>query len=267
MARQRGTYAGPIMLAIFIGLFVWGMWAAGPPTQSIGRQLGDDFVMGGNLITGPAVPYYLLEVPVAIDIFIPLLIGMIAGGIVAGEAQRGTLRTMLTRPVRRWVVVVAKVGAAFIHATSLVLFLGGFSLLLGYLVFGRGDIITFRDGLRVFLEPQALLRLALAYGVVVLSMWSVAAIAVLCSTIFEHPLTASGVTVGFLIVSVALMVMPYFEWLSPYLLTSHLHGFKEVFKATVDWRSLGVDLWYVAEYAVIAVAITLLVFCRKDMTC
>ena len=267
MFRQRGTYAGPIMLALFIGLFVWGVWAEGPPLGNLDRHFGDEFAVGGNIVSGPAIPYLLLEIPVAINVFIPLLISMVAGGIVAGEAQRGTLRTLLGRPVHRWAVVVGKVIAAFIHAGALALFLGAFALIVGYIVFGRGDIITMHGGFRIFAEPQALHRLAIAYGTVVVTMWSVAAIAVFCSTIFEHPLTASGITVGFLIVSAALMVIPYFEWLAPYLLTKHFHSYRAVFERDVDWTSIARHLAYVGAYTAAAVAGTLAVFCRKDMTC
>jgi len=268
MLRQKGTYAGYALLAVFCGLFVWGVWAEGPPTGDLSRRLGDDMAVGGDLVTGPLVPYILLvQIPVAINVFIPLLIGMVAGGLVAGEAQRGTLRAMLSRPVHRWVVMVGKLIAAFVHTATLVIFLGVFALVLGYIVFGGGDIVTIDGGLRIFAEPDALGRLALSYGLTVLLLCSVAAIAVLCSTVFEKPLTASGVTVGFLIVSATLMVIPYFEWLKPYLLTSHFTPFKHIFVRSVDWGAVGKDLTYIAAYVVAAAGAALAVFCRKDITC
>lgn len=267
MFRQRGTYAGFILLGVFIGLLVWGVWAEGPPMGDVGHRFGNDFAVGGKTISGPSMPYFLLQIPPAVDVFLPLLISMIAGGIIASEAQRGTLRTLLTRPVHRWAVVVGKLVAAFTHAAAIVLFMGLFSLALGYVVFGRGDLIVMEKGLRIFAEPQALGRLGIAYGLTVVTMFSVAALALFCSTIFEHPLTASGVTVGFLIVSAALMVIPAFDWLQPYLLTSHFHGFKKVFGSAIDWQIIGIDLYYVVEYTLLAIAGTLMVFCRKDMTC
>lgn len=268
MFRQRGTYAGYVLLAVFVGLFLWGVWAEGPPMSGPQNAFGPDFVVGGKAVSAPMVPYLLLDIiPVAVNVFIPLLISMIAGGLVAGEAQRGTLRTMLVRPVHRWAVIVAKAVASFLHAATLVLFMGAVSLLGGYLVFGRGDIITFKDGLVVLPEPQALQRLAIAYGLTVLTMCSVAAIALFCSIVFEHPLTASGVTVGFLIVSAALMVIPYFEWLSPYLLTTHFHGYRQAFYREINWPQVWYDLSYVGAYSAAALGLSLVIFCRKDITC
>lgn len=273
MFRQRGTYAGYVFLAAFTGLFVWGVWAEGPPIAGPMASGDADVVVGGNLVSGPLVPYLMLEIPVAVNVFMPLLISMIAGGLIASEAQRGTLRTLLTRPVYRYEVVVAKLLAAFAHAGSLALFLGGVSLATGYVVFGGGDLFSagniMTDGgtMTILAEPEALQRLAMAYCLVVASMCTVAALALFCSTIFEHPLTAAGVTVGFLIVSVALMAIPYFEWLQPYLLTSHLGAFRAVFEAAIDWGKVARDLAYTGAYAAAAVLGTLLVFGRRDQTC
>ncbi|MBP8951874.1 MAG: ABC transporter permease subunit [Armatimonadetes bacterium] len=267
MYRQKGTYAGYALLAFLIAMFMWGIWAEGPSSGDVNRRFGAEMAVGGNLVSGGLVPYLLLEIPVAINVFIPLLISMIAGGLVAGEAQRGALRTVLIRPVHRWAVVLGKLVAAFVHAGSLVLFLGLTSLVAGYILFGGGDIITVEQGLRIFEERNGLLRLAAGYGLTMVTLFSVAAIALLCSTVFERSLTAAGVTVGFLIVSGALMAIPYFEWLQPYLLTSHFHSFRHVFVRPVDWPAIWTDLGYVGAYTGVAIAATLAVFCRRDMTC
>ena len=267
MFRQRGTYAGYALLAVFSGLLVWGLWEEGPPMGRIGHQFGGDMAVGGKTISGPFVPYFLLQLPPAMDVFLPLIVSMVAGGLIAGEAQRGTLRTVMVRPVHRWALMMGKIAASFVHAGSAVVFLGGFSLLLGYAVFGRGDLVVFQGGLRIFPEPVALARVAEAYGIAALTLCSVAAIGVFCSTVFEHPLTASGVTVGFLIVSATLQVIPYFEWLKPYLLTTHFHGFNKVFERQVNWADIGVDLVYVLEYAAAAIVAAVVIFSRKDITC
>lgn len=266
--RQRGTYAGYIMLASLIGLVTWGVWARSPQAVvNLEGDFGGDFVVGGKVLSALTVPYYLLELPSTVSFFLPLLISMVAGGIIAGEAQTGTLRTVLTRPVHRWAVLAGKLAAALIHAISLVVWLGGLSLLVGYIVFGHGDLVAIRGGFRVFTEQEGLARLGMAYAAVALMMCSVAAIALLCSTIFEHALTASGVTVGFLILSAVLMVIPFFEWLAPYLLTKHFHCYRQMFANTIDWEATRIDMHYTAIYAIVAVAGALVVFCRKDMTC
>lgn len=267
MFRQKGTYAGYALLAFLVAMFIWGIWAEGPSTGDVNRSFGAEMAVGGNMVSGGLVPYLLLQIPVAINVFIPLLISMIAGGLVAGEAQRGTLRTVLVRPVHRWAVVFGKMVAAFVHAGSLVVFLGLISLVAGYLLFGGGDIITVERGLRIFEERNGLLRVAVGYGLTTVTLFSVAAIGVLCSTIFERSLTAAGVTVGFLIVSGALMAIPYFDWLQPYLITSHFSAYRHVFVRPVDWPAIWTDLSYIGAYTGVAIAVTLAVFCRKDMTC
>ena len=276
MFRQRGTYAGYALLFALTALWVWGVWYGGSPADNISRGAGDEFAIGGSTLTGPMMPYMMLEIPVAINVFLPLLISMTAGGLIAAEAQRGTLRTWLTRPISRGTVISSKLVAGGLHAMTLVIFLGAISLASGYIVFGGGDLISISMGpmeddggakFRILAEPQALQRLAIGYGLVAVTMLSVVALAMLCSTIFEHPLTASGVTVGFLIVSVALMVIPAFEWLQPYLLVSHFHSYRAVFQKIIDWPRIWEDLTWVGIYTTTAIAITALVFARRDMTC
>lgn len=267
MFRQKGTYAGYALLLALIALFIWGTWQERSSGVALDSQFGDDMVYGGDTLSGPLVAYLLLRIPIATTVFIPLLVSMISGGLIAGEAQRGTLRTMLVRPVQRWVIITGKMIAAFIHVGSLVAFLGAMSLGGGYLVFGGGDIITVGHGLQIFDEREGLRLLGYAYLGTALSMCAVAALAVFCSTIFEHPLTASGVTVGFLIVSGALMVIPSLDWMKPYLLTDHLDVHNHIIKYPIAWSGVAHELRWVGAYTLAAFAGTLGVFCRKDITC
>ncbi len=117
LRAQRGTYASYAVLAALVGLIVWGTWRYGPP-HALQSALGDQFVVGGKEVAGPLIPLLLLEFPVAVHVLIPLLIAVATGGLVAGEKQAGTLRTILVRPVRRAAVLGAKLTAAWIHARS-----------------------------------------------------------------------------------------------------------------------------------------------------
>lgn len=55
----------------------------------------------------------------AISLFIPLLIMAIASDIVSGERTTGTIKMLLTRPVKRWKVLLSKL-IALIMFTSLI---------------------------------------------------------------------------------------------------------------------------------------------------
>jgi len=269
LLAQRGTYASYAVLAALVGLVVWGTWRYGPPHE-LQSALGDQFVVGGKVVTGPLIPLLLLEFPIAVYVLIPLLIAVATGGLVAGEKQAGTLRTILIRPVRRAGVLGAKIVTAWIHAAGLVFFMGVLSLALGYAVFGPGDLVVMSftgSSFSVIAEPQALSHLALAYGLVVVAMMAVASLGVLLSVLCDNPLTAAGLTVAVLLVLQSLRLIPYFEWLQPYLLTEHFSAYREALSATINWSRIITSLSYLSAYIIGPGLIAMCVFWRQDVRC
>ena len=70
-----------------------------------------------------------------ITLFIPLLVMIVAIDIVSGERSDGTMKMLLTRPIRRWKILSKYVTMLFF--ISLILFLVGlFAYILSGLVFG-----------------------------------------------------------------------------------------------------------------------------------
>ncbi len=140
----------------------------------------------------------------------------------------------------------------------------------GYAVFGRGDLIVMDfqgSSLGVLAEPQALVRLALGYGLGAVAMMAIASLALLLSVVCDNPLTAAGVTVAILLVFQALRLMPYFEWLQPYLVTEYISVYREAFAGAIDWAKVGSSLSYLAAYIVLPAILAMIIFQRKDVLC
>ena len=264
---QKGAYAGFAVLAALSGLFVWGTWQHGPE-MTAHEQVSDMFVMGGKLISAQSVCYMMLAVPLAVQVLLPLLIATIAGGLIASENKTGTMRTILVRPVHRLTLAAAKALTAWCHAILLVAFLLGFTWVVGQVAFGGGDLVSLGGAkLTVVARSQAWWHLLLAYGYAAVGMCAVASIALLLSSLFENSLTAAGLTVAFLIVSGALMAIPYFEFLKEYLLTAHLSAYDQAFRTPVGWDMLQYHLAYIAPYIYVPAVLTAVVVWRRDVTC
>ncbi len=123
-----------------------------------------------------------------------------------------------------------------------------------------------RDGLVIFEPALGLTRLAMAYGLAAAAMGTVAAVALMLSVIFDNPMTAAGLTVAALLVSGIVSQMPYFASIDPHLLTSHLRLYREVLSAEIDRPELIKSAQYLAGYSVVAIAVALAVFTRRDVT-
>ena len=262
--RQRVTYAGFAVVLVLVSLLTWGTYHE-KDRLAVDRSLGSDFIVAGKSVTALFVAHAAMDV--AMVILLPLLVAFVLGGLVSGETQSGTLRTLLTRPVSRPVVLLSKLVTGWAYAIAVTAFLGLSGLAIGYAVFGWGDLVIFRGGLLI-LEPTAgLVRLAQAYALAAYAMCAVGAVAVLLSVIFDNPLAAAGLTVAFLVVSGTVQLIPYFEKVKPYLLTTNLALYQECLKASVSTGAITTAAWHLLAYVVGATVIALLVFVRRDVTC
>ena len=99
--------------------------------------------------------------------FMSLAIGLFAGDAIAGEAQSGTLRYLLVRPVRRRRLITSKYAAAMTLTGTLLLIVICSGLLAGGIVFGihpmptlSGTSLSVVDGLARILVSGAFILLA-----------------------------------------------------------------------------------------------------------
>lgn len=72
----------------------------------------------------------------SVSLFIPLLIMAIASDLVSGERTTGTIKMLLTRPVRRWKVLLSKMTALLMFVSLIVLAAYVVSYLISGLAFG-----------------------------------------------------------------------------------------------------------------------------------
>lgn len=74
----------------------------------------------------------------SVTLFLPLLIAVIAADIVSSEQSTGTIKILLTRPVRRWKILMSKLVALLLFVSLIVFATGALSYGISGLVFGFG---------------------------------------------------------------------------------------------------------------------------------
>ncbi|MHC0035577.1 ABC transporter permease [Pseudoneobacillus sp. C159] len=72
----------------------------------------------------------------SITLFLPLMVMIIAADLVSAERSAGTIKLLLTRPVRRWKVLMSKFMALLLSVSVIVFIFGLMSYLISGLVFG-----------------------------------------------------------------------------------------------------------------------------------
>jgi ABC-2 type transport system permease protein len=74
----------------------------------------------------------------AIGLFLPLMVAVVAADIVSSEQSTGTIKILLTRPVRRWKILMSKLITLTLFISLIILMTGLLCYAISGLVFGYG---------------------------------------------------------------------------------------------------------------------------------
>jgi ABC-2 type transport system permease protein len=241
--------------------------------------ISESFEIPFNLIlNGWLVAFVILN---TLLIHLPLLVALVAGDVVAGEANMGTLRLIMSKPFSRTECLIAKFMAAVIYTLALLLWMAILALFLSILFFGTNDMIIARsNGMEQLQNADILWRYLAAFGFAAVALSTVAALAFLLSVLAENSIGPIVSTISIVIVLTILSEMKiplYDEHVKPYLFTSHMLAWKGFFysKASPDGnvirgsienlpsilRSLATLLGYIGVF----VSAAIYIFKRKDI--
>lgn len=260
------TYIGFLAVAVLIPVIMWIMSYTGDKMmQGQMRNLSNDFFITGNLFNGWTISQLIMN---SLWIHIPVLIALVAGDQLAGEATAGTFRLVLIRPVSRARFLHAKFLTTLIYTSSLVLTVGVLSIGLGLWIFGSGDLIAVdRDGITILAENGLWLRFILAYALAILSMYVIASLAFFISSWVENAIgpiiTTMVVIIFFMIISN--LPVDSVEVFKPYLFTTYSNVWQEAFHDPLDWDSIRTSCLALGANIVFFYGLTFLIFKRKDI--
>lgn len=203
---------------------------------------------------------------IVLPLFLPVAVAVIAGDAVAGEAQAGTLRYLLARPVGRTRLLVAKLVTAIVFVLMAVIIVAVVGYLIGTLLLGDGTTVGTTTVSGTTLTPaQLALRVALAIGYVTLSMVGVAATALFFSTLTDSPLAAALGALAVLIASTLLLTLDAASTIAPYLPTRYWLSFVDLFRDPILWRNVVRGALLQGGYAVVMLGAAWANFTTKDI--
>jgi ABC-2 type transport system permease protein len=217
-----------------------------------------------NQVADNGVFLAFLALTVMLTLVLPLVIAVVSGDSVAGEAGHGTLRYLLTVPAGRTRLLGIKYVGAVVFCVAASLLIGGVSLAVGAAAFPIGRV-TLLSGTTVSLA-DGLLRLLLVALYVAAAMAALAAIGLAISTFTEHPIAAISAILVIAIGSEVADSVPQFSAVHPYLPTHWWLSFDGLLRAPVDWGTVGHGLLSFGVYAVIFLAIAWARFSTADVT-
>jgi len=198
------------------------------------RDLSASFDINGNVLNGYLVCYIILQL---LLVHVPLLITLISGDLISGEANMGTLRLLLAKPISRTEVILAKFLAATIYTFLLLIWMAILALVLSIAIFGTDDMLNLKSGYIVQLnENDIFWRYICAFGFAALAMLTVAALGFFLSIFAENSIGPIVATMSIIVVFTILTTLdiPVFNAIKPYLFTTHMIGWKGFFDVKVN---------------------------------
>lgn len=233
--RRPRTYIAFAAITGLIGIIQFGLKLDGDAyVDFMMRDITSSITVEGKILNGYQVCYVVLQV---LLVHVPLLIALVAADMISGEANMGTLRFMLTRPISRTKFLLAKFMATVAYTLLLLVWLAVLALFLNMILFGTDDLFLLKSQYVVLLKKDDIFwRYVWAFGFAALAMTTVAALGFLFSLFSENsigPIVATmSVIIFFTILST--LNIPVFNKIKPFLFTTHMIGWKEFFDIKVN---------------------------------
>lgn len=263
--RPRTYISFGIVTAIAL-IIQLAMTSGGREFLDFGMQgMTEQFDIRGNILNGYLVAYLILQ---SLLIHIPLLVALVAGDALAGEANMGTLRLMLTHPISRPQLVLIKFISSVIYSVLLIIWLAVVALFFSLLLFGRGDMINMKsDTFVLLLQDDIMWRYAASFAFASLAMVTIVSLSIFLSAFTDNAIGPIIATMGIVVVLTILsnLELPLFNAIKPYLFSSHMIGWKGFFDDPVPYKAIGRSALVLVLYTVGFLSATIFYFNKKDI--
>jgi ABC-2 type transport system permease protein len=258
LLRRPRTWLTVTLLAglpVVVGIFLRTTGVGPRPGQ--GPALLTDVLTNGTLFPAAALALIL-------PVFLPVATAVIAGDTIAGEANAGTLRYLLVRPVSRSWLLFSKLVTVIVFVFLAVLVVAGIGFLAGAVLFGLEPVTSVSGS--TLTTTDIVIRTVVTIAYVAVSMLGLASIAVFASTRTDSPLAAALAALATFITSQVLDLIDAARVIRPYLPTHYWLSFIDLFRDPILWHNIGRGSALQAAYIVVFLGLAWASFSTKDIT-
>lgn len=213
----------------------------------------------------------------AVSLFIPLLIMAVASDLVSGERTNGTIKMLLTRPVKRWKVLLSKLIALVMFVSLIVLATFVIAYLISGLAFGyKGFQLPVFTGFQIVgsdVDMSAVHAvpqwkyLLMQGGLIWFVSLVVAMLAFMVSVLVRSTAASIVIMMAALIAGTILTNMAS-AWTSAkylFMVNLNLPGYLAGTLPPIEGMSLNFSLAVLAVWGLAAVVVSFTVFTKRDI--
>jgi ABC-2 type transport system permease protein len=215
-------------------------------------------------LAGNGVFLTFVALSLLLILVLPVVVGVVAGDAIAGEAGYGTLRYLLAVPAGRTRLLAVKYATIVVWAVTVTFVVSVVALVTGVVLFGAGPV-TLLSGTTVPLA-DGLVHVLWVTLYVCAAMAAFGAIALAISTFTEHAIGAIAASLIIVVASEVVENVPQFAAVNPYLPTNWWLDFDSLLRTPIDTTTLWHGLLSFAVYAVLFLSIAWARFTSADVT-
>lgn len=237
LVRSRRPWTGALTCAFFLFLMLVGFYTYAQSHTGGQAEFRYTFENRSyfNGLTFALYAFYF-----GFLLVLPVFAAVEGAAQVAGDASGGTLRLLLTRPVSRTRLFLVKFALALGLSTALCGVLLALGLGLGLFAVGWGSldlypgVLQMTDSHQHLEQAAALWRFLLAWPAASVALAAPLALGFLVSTLGRAPLNAAGLAVALYLVLYVVSEIHFFADLRPWLFTSSMAYWRELFREAPD---------------------------------
>jgi ABC-2 type transport system permease protein len=266
IAAKPRTYISFIAITVLVGIILFAMKVDGPSYISfITASFEQTLAFEGTIMNGHLMAFIILQMLI---VQIPLLVALVTGDLVSGEAAMGSIRMLLTKPISRTQLLLSKYFAGLIYTFFILLWLGFMSVVVGKWMFGLGDLIVLNsDGLVIIKGDDINWRFLGGFAVAFFALTTVATLSLLLSCFSENSIgpIVSTMSIIILFTIIGTLDVPVFDNVRPFLFTTHMAAWRSFFDDPLPIADIKQSLLVLFTHIVVFLSIALYKFNKKDI--
>ena len=260
------SFIGLGAITIIVGILLYAIHKGGLDYISfITKPFEQSLAFEGKILNGNLIAFFILQILI---IHVPLLIALVTGDLISGEAAMGTIRLLLTKPISRNSILFSKYIAGCAYTFFLLLWLMIMALGFGKIIFGTGDLIVLKsDGIVILQQQDLPWRFCCAFGVAYLSLVTIATLSLTLSCFSENSIGPIVSTMAIIIVFniVGALNVAAFEKIKPLLFTEHMIAWRSIFDDPLPKKELLTSIFVLLVHIFGLLGIASYKFNKKDI--
>lgn len=265
LAKPR-SYLGFGALTLLVLIIIFAMKLDGISIISfVTATFENSISFNGHVLNGNLIAFIILQMLI---VHVPLLVALVTGDLISGEAAMGTIRMLATKPISRNQVVMSKFFAGAIYTFLIVVWLGFLALFVSRFIFGTGDLIVLNsDGLVILKDADILWRFGLGFCVAFLSLLTVSSLSICLSAFTENSIGPIVATMAVIILFTIIgsLDVTVFDTIKPYLFTTHMASWRSFFENPVPLKDILQSIIILVLHNVVFVVVARIKFSKKDI--